>query len=139
MATHENEPGGELSRQSRGEGAVSAAIGAALMLFVGFGLDLKGLADSRLYNVSVDGFTWTMKVGGILMGMVAVLLWAGWRPALLADAILTMAIGAIMIFAGAVWLSQSDMEGFLLLVFGAVFLRSGWGSWIAHKGLGQGR
>jgi hypothetical protein len=139
MSRNENDPSGGYCRPVMAEVAFTAAIGAALMLFVGFGLNLKGVADSRLYNLSVDGFTWTMKVGGILMGAVAVLLWVGWASALLVDAVLTITVGAIMIAAGGVWLSQSDMEGFLLLIFGALFLHSGRRSWIAHQALTSSR
>lgn len=120
-------------RQQMREIASSAAIGAALTLFAGFYLDLEGISDSRFYNGSVGLFTWTMKVGGVLMGLGAVLLWMGVRPALAIDAVLAMGIGAIMVAVGGIWLGYRDFQGFLLLIFGAMFIRSGWGSWMAGR------
>jgi hypothetical protein len=127
-----------LSRQQMSEIAFSAAIGAALMLFAGFYLNMRGIGDSAFYNLSVNGFTWMMKIGGGLMGLVALLLWAGVRPVLAADAVLTLGIGGLMIAIGGVWLVNGDFEGLLLLIFAAVFIRSGWGSWIVYRGLGPG-
>jgi hypothetical protein len=128
----------QFSRQQASEIAFSAAIGAGLMLFVGFFFNLKGIGNSDFYDLSVDGFTWMMKIGGALMAVVAALLWAGLRPALLVDAILTLALGLLMLIIGAVWMAFRDYQGILLLIFGAIYLRSGWGSWAAFRGINAG-
>ena len=134
MSAYDSRFGDQIGRQQTSEVAFSAAIGAVMMLFVGFYFNLKGISSSEFYNLTVDGFTWMMKIGGAMMGVVAFLLWVGLRPALLVDAVLTVTIGVLMLVIGAVWLGFRDMEGILLLVFGAVFLRSGWGSWQAFRG-----
>lgn len=119
--------------RSMSEIAFSAFIGAALMLYVGFGMNLSGVSDSAFYNGSVAAFTWTMKIGGIAMGAVALLLWAGLRPALLVDAVLAAAIGAVLMGTGLVWMANGDMQGILNLVFGVLFLGAAKTSWQAHR------
>jgi len=135
MPPNDHDPQDRFASYHMKETAFSAAIGAAMMMFVGFYLNYQGIGDSRIYNLSVDGFTWMMKGGGGLMGLVAVLLWAGIRPMLMVDALLAMGVGGLMIVIGVIWLGNQDMEGILLLLFGLVFISSGWRSWLAYGGL----
>jgi len=139
MPADDNDYSARFSRQQMSEIAFSAAIGAAMMLLVGFVLDLRGISDSEFYNFTVSAFTWTMKVGGVLMALVAGLLWVGLRPVLLVDAIFAMAIGVLMVGVGGVWVvHQTLLNGVLSLVFGVIFVRSGWGSWLAYRGSSAG-
>lgn len=124
-----------LVREQTAQYAIGTAIGAACMLYVGFGLSLEGISTSGLYNSSVDALTWMMKIGGIAMAVTAALLWAGVGLALLIDGVLTLAVGGAMLIIGGIWITHSDMQGFLLLIFGAVYISSGWSCWRAGRGL----
>jgi hypothetical protein len=122
-----------VARQHMNQVAFSALIGAGLMLFVGFGVNLVGVSGNAVYDNSTAAFTWTMKVGGLAMLAAAALCYAGWRPGLLIDAILAAAIGASMAVNGAIWLVYGNMMGILLLVFTFLFLHSAKGSWEACR------
>jgi hypothetical protein len=135
MGSDFRQPVAPAARQQMGLVAFSALIGAALMLYVGFGRNLRGISDSNLYNLSVDAFTWAMKIGGCLMAAMAVLLWAGWRHSLVADAVLAAAIGAVMLMCGGIWMMHSDLQGMLLIIFAMLFLNSAKGSWEGHRAM----
>lgn len=122
----------QAKREEMSQVAFGAAIGAALMLYVGFGMNLSGISDSALYNGSVAAFTWTMKIGGALMGLSALLLYLGWEPSLFFDAILTGVVGVVLIGSGGVWMLHQDMQGILSLIFGAMFLVSARRSWLLY-------
>lgn len=128
----------QFSRQQAQEIAGTAAVGAALMLFVGFYFNMEGVSNSSLYNLSVNGFTWMMKVGGGLMGLMAVLLFVGLRPAIFADALLTAVIGGLMVIMGGVWIAFQDYQGILVLLFGGIYISSAWRSWQAFRGVHVG-
>ena len=126
----------ELARKRMSEIAFGAAIGAALMLFFAFYLgNLRGLSTWPLYNFSVAAFSATLWLGGVARGLTAVGLWLGWRLALLIDAILSFLIGALLVMIGVIWLADRDWEGFLQIIFGLLFLRSGKVSWNAWCGV----
>lgn len=126
----------ELTRERMREIAFSAAIGAGFLLFFAFYLgSLRGVSASGAYNFSVGVFLWTLRLGGAALGLVAVALWLGLRPALLVDAIATALIGLALIGIGVVWLVNRYWGGVLQLLFGMLFLRAARGSWGAYCGL----
>ncbi len=117
-------------RQAMVQVAGSAAFAGALMLLVGFWLGLKGVSPSEIYNHSVTVFNWTMRVGGIVMLVIAALAYAGWRPVLAVDVIFAGAVGVVMIGVGLIWVVNGDsLHGILVLLFGGLFVRSGLNSW----------
>ncbi len=126
-----------VAREQMRQTAFSALLGAAMMLFVGFVFGLKGVGDSATYNTSVDAFTWTLKVGGIVMLVAAGLCWSGWRGSLWVDAVLAGTIGLVLLGIAMVWMGYGDYQGFLVLIFGAMFMHSALGSWRGHQSLAQ--
>lgn len=114
--------------------AFSAAIGAALMLYVGFGMNMHGVTGQALYDGSVAMFTWTMKLGGILMAVAALLMYLGRTLALPMDAAVTAIVGIVLAATGLIWMLSADMTGILNLVFGALFLASAKRSWMLFAG-----
>ncbi|MEP0843354.1 MAG: hypothetical protein HRF43_11680 [Phycisphaerae bacterium] len=118
--------------------AFSSAVGAALMLYAGFGMNLRGVSGAGLYDGSVAAFTWTMKIGGLAMAASAVLLYAGWRPVLPADAVLTAVIGAILAGTGMIWMVNQDVQGVLNLVFALLFLGAARRSWMVFRASSRG-
>ncbi len=114
--------------------AIYAAIGAALLLYYGFGVGLVGTSGSAVYNVSVDVCTLAMKSGGVAMACIAAACMAGIAKALLFDAVVAIGIGVVFALCGATWLlTTGDWEGLLFLVFGAMFISSGRQCWNAYR------
>lgn len=118
------------------------AIGAALMLYVGFAVRMKGIAESAFYNGSVTLFTRSMQVGGIVMAALAGLRLAGWRWTVIVDGLACGVVGLVLAGVGIVWLVYADMQGILLLVFATTFVwsaRSCWQQWQVLSGSAQRR
>lgn len=136
--------GSAVAREKMRQTAGMALFAAALMLT--FGLyywtsELVGISDSKLYNASVTGFVWTLLIGGVMMLLSAGLLFVCWRQALLADAIMTLAVGVALLLLGLIGVVYGLTHGFfsferiLLVIFGAMFVSSARGSWLAHRSL----
>ncbi len=104
---------GRYDADVRGE-ALWAGIAAGLLLYYGFG---SGWTTTSTGTVLVDIAT---RGGGVAMVLSALLLLTGWRGALLFDGIASMIIGA------ALCLSVPFGLTVLYLIFGILFLASGW-------------
>lgn len=121
------------SRFARGNAAY-AAIAAALLLYYGFGLPMKGISDSAMYNLSVDVATWTMKIGGIGMALVVLGSLIGRPEALLADAVLSGLIGLSFVLTGVVRFVWGNTQGLLFLIFGLMFVSAARTCWRVYRG-----
>lgn len=95
-------------------------VSAALFLYVGFGLGLRGVSGNAVYDGSVAVFTWGAKVIGVALLVCGALEWMRLRIAVLLDLLTAGAATAMCLGVGAVWLLNSDMEGVLLLLFAAL-------------------
>lgn len=135
MPTDDTDHRNFLVRQQTSSYAFGAAIGAAVLLYYGFGLNLRGISSSEFYNLSVNGLTWVCKLGGIVMALLAALLWIGLRPALLADAIVSLILGLLLLAVGGIWIVHRDFQGLLFVIFGAILLASVRGSWQVYRDL----
>jgi hypothetical protein len=111
------------------ETAVYAGIAAAMMLYFGFGRPFDIASGSQLYINSVFATNWLLRIGGIALAATALFCWIGLQWSLLADAIVSALIGVGLVVIGGIWISDSDMEGFLFLIFGAMFLNAARTSW----------
>jgi hypothetical protein len=79
--------------------AGSAAIGAGLMLLFGFGyLDVQSGDD--LFAVSAQILYYTVRWGGVALGLIAVALFAGVGIALVADGVVSGLVGVLLIVTG---------------------------------------
>lgn len=121
--------------------AGSAAIGGGLLLLFGFyyhSSGLIGVTDSALYNASVTGKVWLLLIGGTLSLASAGVLTAGWTFSLAVDACVAILIGSCMATLGVYQAAYSlghgglDFEAILMLIFGGMFIHSGWRSWVLH-------
>jgi hypothetical protein len=124
-------------RDEMSQVASSAVFGGILLTVFGayyWWAELTGISDSGLYNASVTMMVWVPLISGPLMLVVAAMLFAGVRAALLIEAILTLAVGGLLLLIGLVRVGYHfpagsfDLQGILLLIFGGMFLRSGMGS-----------
>ncbi|MCC7294076.1 MAG: hypothetical protein IT449_18600 [Phycisphaerales bacterium] len=105
--------------------AGSAGLGAACLLFFGFwqlspgnGADLLNFSWSLAYH--------TFRIGGVLLGLVALGSLSGIPALLLLDALVSIPVGASMLICGVTRLGPSAIEAFILVIAGLMFLRSGW-------------
>lgn len=110
--------------------AGSAMITALIMLYYGF----EQLAEPAV----TDWFTrcnWllfhTMRIGGIMMTAVAIWLWIGHAPALIADAVVSIAIGVVMMMTGVGMLVDGGgtLQNVLIAGFGLMFASAGVRRW----------
>lgn len=109
-----------------------AAVAAALMLYYGaycgLGADPPEDWEARL-RVGSWGVFYTLQIGGVLMVLSALLSLTGTRTALLFDSVASICIGAALVVTGALLLFGIAMQPFLLILFGAFFIHSGYRSW----------
>lgn len=117
--------------------AISAAIAAVLMLFFGFTYGFEGEIEPTAYSISQAVFLATLRIGGILMALSALLLVLGVRFALLLDAIFAGLIGVALLGVGIVWIAIGiiAIDSVLLVLFGGMFLHSARQSWLGHGDL----
>lgn len=105
--------------------AGSAGLGAACLLFFGFwhlspgnGTDLLNLSWSLAYH--------TFRIGGVVLGLVALGCLSGAPVLLLLDAAVSIPIGASLLICAVTRLGSSSLEAFIFVIAGIMFLRSGW-------------
>ena len=114
--------------------AGSALIAALIMLYYGF----EQLAEPAV----TDWFTrcnWllyhTMRIGGITMAAVAIWLWIGHPLALVADAVVSVAVGIVLIVTGVGMLIDGGgtLGNALIAGFGLMFASAGTSRWRAYS------
>lgn len=103
---------------SAGDSGFWTVITALIFLYLGFGLGLEGISDSRAYNLSVTAFVWIARVVGI--GLIAVVVLSRVWPR--ASAWLYVALSAVAtvgcVAVGVVWIAHSDAQGLLIAILG---------------------
>ncbi len=116
------------------QNAFSVGIAAMVMMVYGFAFGGFGMAPDLgpFYENTIHVFNWMLKIGGIVLAVVAVLSLAGWRAALLCDFLVSAMCGIIMAACGVYWTVQEksfDIQNLLILVFGVLFFRSAQVTW----------
>ncbi len=110
--------------------ALSAAVAAALMILFGF-YYLGKPTGTGLFPLSALGFYYTLRIGGIAMAAIAVGSFVGFRPVLLVDAIVSVAIGVLFVLTGIGMLlgGGGAFQTILSIVFGGMFFSAGVRNW----------
>ena len=110
--------------------ALSAAIAAALMIVFGF-YYLGKPTGAGLFSLSALAFYYTLRIGGIAMAAIAVGSLAGFRPVLLVDAVVSIAIGVLFVLTGVGMLvgGGGAFQTILSVVFGGMFISAGVRNW----------
>ena len=107
------------------QNAGSAALAAALMIGFGFFTDPQHIG-SDLFSVGARLFYFTLRVGGVLLALVAALSLTGRPFVLLIDALLSAAIGVVLVASGGLTLYDGGgFQSVLALIFGAMFIGAG--------------
>ncbi len=104
----------------RFDGAVLLTlISAGLFLYVGFMLGLAPATGAPfVYKWSVIGFVWMARIVGVGLLVMAALTTAR-VPAVAVLDLFVSALAAVgCIVVGVIWLAYSDMDGFIVLLFG---------------------
>ena len=119
---HDNTRSAARVRQNAG----SAAIAAALMIYFGF-FRLLEPSGSDLFQRAGWVFYHTLRIGGIVMGLVGAWSLLGHRPVLLVDAVASVVIGALLILTGAAMgIDGGDLlQTVFMIVFGIMFISAG--------------
>ncbi len=119
----------------------STAMTAALLILFGyfmFGSDLISAEDtSTVFIIAWQVFVHTLRLGGLLMAALAVCISIGFPMALLADAIVTAAIGALLVVSCVLFLA-SDGLGLDYIICGLCgfsLLASGFRCWRDYDAL----
>ncbi|GIK17424.1 MAG: hypothetical protein BroJett003_23880 [Planctomycetota bacterium] len=114
--------------------AGSAGLGAAGLLFFGFlylakpGTSLgDALSAQNWFAAGHTALFYTMRVGGVVLGLVALASLTGAWPVLAADALASIPVGAMLIASGVLMLMGSGdaLQSGLLLIFGVMYIRAG--------------
>ena len=112
----------------------SAAFSAAVMLLVGFYFGRTGISDSALYNTAVAATTWSMRLGGLGMVVVALLCYSGQRLGLLLDAVVGLGAGGLIAAASLLCILMDLGRGKSLDVNDLIFTIVGFGTAAAARG-----
>lgn len=112
-----------------GGAPLMSLISAALFLYVGFGLGLRGVSSQPVYDGSVTLLVWMARVVGIGLLCVAALEFAGVRGAALFDALLAGIAAVVCLGVGGVWIAYADSQGWLLFIFALVNASAARSAW----------
>ena len=118
--------GAQSPQQRTRAAALSTGIGAAILLYLGFGSmepareDLAGWCLWTLFQ--------TLRIGGVLSAGVTLLLLTGWRHALLIDAVSGVLIGFALAATALGWLvfGGFNIQAVVGVIGGWLFISSGW-------------
>jgi len=105
---------------------LSAAIGAGCLIY--FGYFRSGTPTvTNLFSAGDAVFVWTLRIGGVLLLLAALWCWTGMLLSLMADAIVSTAIGAGLIASALMMMlgGGTGINQLLYIVFGVMFTGSG--------------
>ena len=123
---------------SEGQSVLLSLVSAGLFLYVGFGMGLVGISDSAVYNGSVTALVWGARVVGIGLLVTTALTYLRVPGAAPIDFLLAALAAAGCLIIGAIWIAFGDMQGILLLLFGALngsAARASWAHWQHERAL----
>ncbi|MFH1108133.1 MAG: hypothetical protein V1790_02900 [Planctomycetota bacterium] len=112
------------------QNVVPAAIGAAFLLYFGF-LHLAEPTGTDLFNRANWVFYHTLRLGGLAMGVIAAWSLFGHSITLAVDAVVTVAIGALLVLTGLGMAVDGGPIGQTIInvVCGGMFISSGLHNW----------
>lgn len=111
-------------------------IPAALMLYFGWMVLSPWEQPDSFLQTTGNILCWTLRLGGIGMGLVALLYFAGLPAARPIETVVTGLAGLLMIFGGGYGVVSSgggDVQAILYVVFGLMFLREARQAWRMHQ------
>jgi len=110
----------------------SAAVAAICLIVFGF-FDFFSIPKvTDLFTLGDAAFNYTLRIGGVLMAVIAVWSFSGRVTALLADAMVSAAIGCLLIFSGVAMIIGGggfSLNYGLYVLFGAMFISAGLRNW----------
>jgi hypothetical protein len=111
-----------------------AAIGAAFLLYFGF-FQLTEPTDTELFDRASWVFYHTLRLGGVAMGAVAAWSLLGQSITLAVDAVVTVAIGALLILTGLGMAVDGGamVQTVINVVCGGMFSSSGVRNWRDYR------
>ncbi len=114
--------------------AGSAGLAAALMLFFGFS-HLARPVGNDLFAVSAMLFYHTLRIGGIVMAVIAAWSLLGRPLVLVVDAVASVAIGICFALSGVGLLAGGGeaLQSILNVVFGCMFIGAGVRNWREYR------
>ena len=108
------------------QAATGTAIGAVLLLFFGF-VHLARPTGTDLFSHAWLVVYYALRIGGVASAAIAVWLWTGQRPALIADAVVAVLLGVILVLSGLAMLFDGGgaFESAIITICGGSFVSSG--------------
>ncbi|MDO8630345.1 MAG: hypothetical protein Q7R41_07615 [Phycisphaerales bacterium] len=108
------------------QAGTGTAIGAALLLFFGF-VQLARPTGTDLFSHAWLAVYYALRIGGVASAAIAFWLWTGHRPALIADAVLAVLLGAIFVLSGLAMLFDGGgaFQCAIITICGGMFVSSG--------------
>lgn len=108
------------------QAGAASLVGAALMLFFGFGYLARPDGDDWFSKAGLVTYH-TLRIGGVLLVVVGLLLRVKWAPALMIDSALAVPTGVILGVCGIVMLLDGGhwLNSVILVACGGSFLTSG--------------
>lgn len=106
--------------------ATGTAIGAALLLFFGFGY-LARPTGTDLFSQAWLAVYYALRIGGVASAAIAVWLWTGHRPALIVDAVVAVVVGSAFVLCGLAMLFDGGevLQSAIIVICGGSFVSSG--------------
>lgn len=111
-------------------------IPAALMLYFGWMVLTPWEQPESFLQTTGNLLCWTLRLGGVGMGVVALLYFAGLPAARPIETIVSGGAGLLMVFGGGcgvVIARGGDFQAILYVVFGLMFLREARQAWRVHR------
>jgi hypothetical protein len=113
----------------------SLLVGVVLLAYGFYWSPIYLVDDTGIHNTTITAFFWMLRLGGVVFILVAGLLYAGLRFALLLDALVTGACGLILGGCDLYWIAEDgpDIQEALYLIFGLLFLNAAFGSFRLYR------
>lgn len=114
------------------QNTASAAVAAICLIVFGFFGFFSIPKVTDLFTLGDAAFNYTLRIGGVLMAVIAVWSFLGRVTALLADAMVSVAIGCLLIFSGVAMIIGGggvSLNYGLYVLFGGMFISAGLRNW----------
>lgn len=114
--------------------AGSAAIAAVCMLYYGFER-MGEPTGTDLFSKANLVFFYTLRIGGIVMALLAIWCWIGHTTALIVDAVVSIGLGALFALTGVGMLIDGGgmFQSVLNVLFGWMFYAAGVNNWSTYR------
>lgn len=122
-----------MSEHAKRNAAYTVFAGLILLAY-GWLHSFQGISDDAFHSATLHVFTWTLRIGGAALVLVAVVCYLGGHVGLLLDAIISILCGVAMGFCGVYWIITDgfNLQYALYVLFGLIFAKASWASFRSY-------